>query len=212
MPVWTAGDHCAANRIGLGMTVSKRTPNACAPASLANDSFDGQEKTRVSDQPSRCRCSLFGCQKQFDTRAGAQKMGSVGLQLIDILEAGVGIEPAYTALQAAAQSDKSIRCVRLTPSSTVRHPGPSLRTCLLAYVMARSSAMQLPQLGSQECKIHRPHSRYAAVCNATRGGVAAGQEQPGSSVLATRRLQRFNRRLEVLWRFALEQDTFGVRG
>jgi hypothetical protein len=25
--------------------------------------------------------------------------------------------------------------------------------------------MQLPQLGSQECKIHRSHSRYAAVRN-----------------------------------------------
>jgi len=31
--------------------------------------------------------------------------------------------------------------------------------------------MQLPQLGSQESKIHRSHSRYAAVRNATRGGV-----------------------------------------
>jgi hypothetical protein len=28
--------------------------------------------------------------------------------------------------------------------------------------------MQLPQLGSQECKVHRSHSRYAAVHNATR--------------------------------------------
>jgi hypothetical protein len=79
--------------IGLGMTVSKRAPNSCVPASLANDSFDGQEKTRVSEQ------------KQFDTRADAQKMkkwAASDCNLWIFLEAGVGIEPAYTALQAAA--------------------------------------------------------------------------------------------------------------
>jgi hypothetical protein len=63
---------------------------------------------------------LFGCQSLFDTRRGAQELGSVGLQLIDILEAGVGIEPAYTALQAAALTSKSIRCVRSTPGLTPR--------------------------------------------------------------------------------------------
>ena len=34
------------------------------------------------------------------------------------MEAGNGIEPIYTALQAAALTNKSIRCVRLTPGLT----------------------------------------------------------------------------------------------
>ena len=39
----------------------------------------------------------------------------------EMLEAGVGIEPAYTALQAAAQSYKSIRCLGLTPALPPGH-------------------------------------------------------------------------------------------
>ena len=52
-------------------------------------------------------------------------------QAFDFLEAGVGIEPAYTALQAAALTNKSIRCARLTPRSTphvVNYPRDCLNT------------------------------------------------------------------------------------
>src|SRR5450759_4411450 len=55
--------------------------------------------------------------------------------MIDFLEAGVGIEPAYTALQAAALWYKSTRCMRLTPGLTPgRRAGHAVSACrLLAW-------------------------------------------------------------------------------
>jgi hypothetical protein len=79
------------------------------------------------------------------------------------MEAGVGIEPAYTALQAAALRFKSIRCKHSTPGST---PGPVTTHVLARMRQGSIQPYSIAATCSQECQIHRPHSPYTAVRNA----------------------------------------------